>query len=78
MPVGDAAKLYWHFYHVDQSGVSGVTITLFLYAVLSLLSVTVLFIYILRSGTLTTSSIINIVEFTLQLHDFRSISQYHR
>ncbi|CAF95074.1 unnamed protein product [Tetraodon nigroviridis] len=47
-PVGDAAKLYWHFYRIDQSGVSGVMITLFLFVVLSLLSVTVLFIYVLR------------------------------
>uniref|UniRef100_A0A674MF04 Orofacial cleft 1 candidate gene 1 protein n=1 Tax=Takifugu rubripes TaxID=31033 RepID=A0A674MF04_TAKRU len=47
-PVGDAAKLYWHFYRIDQSGVSGVMITLFLYAVLFLLSGTILFIYILR------------------------------
>ncbi|XP_076017177.1 uncharacterized protein ofcc1 [Genypterus blacodes] len=47
-PVGDAAKLYWHFYRADQSGAAGVLITLFLYAVLFLLSVTILFIYLLR------------------------------
>lgn len=47
-PVGDAAKLYWHFYRIDQSGVSGAMITLFLYAVLFLLSGTILFVYILR------------------------------
>uniref|UniRef100_A0A8C9XYU9 Orofacial cleft 1 candidate gene 1 protein n=1 Tax=Sander lucioperca TaxID=283035 RepID=A0A8C9XYU9_SANLU len=47
-PVGDAAKLYWHFYRVDQSGAAGVTITVFLYAVLFLLSITILFIYMLR------------------------------
>ncbi|KAM4606575.1 uncharacterized protein ofcc1 [Polymixia lowei] len=47
-PVGDAAKLYWHFYRNDQSGAAGVVITLFLYAVLFLLSVTILFIYLLR------------------------------
>ncbi|KAF7667287.1 hypothetical protein LDENG_00067670 [Lucifuga dentata] len=47
-PVGDAAKLYWHFYWADQSGAAGVIITLFLYAVLFLLSVTILFIYLLR------------------------------
>ncbi|CAJ1082412.1 uncharacterized protein ofcc1 [Xyrichtys novacula] len=47
-PVGDAAKLYWHFYRVDQSGAAGVIITLFLYAVLSLLSTTILYIYLLR------------------------------
>ncbi|XP_068438515.1 uncharacterized protein ofcc1 isoform X9 [Clinocottus analis] len=47
-PVGDAAKLYWHFYRVDQSGAAGVVITLFLYAVLFLLSMTILSINILR------------------------------
>ncbi|KAI9542770.1 hypothetical protein NQZ68_016073 [Dissostichus eleginoides] len=47
-PVGDAAKLYWHFFRVDQSGAAGVIITLFLYAVIFLLSVTILFINMLR------------------------------
>ncbi|XP_059182506.1 uncharacterized protein ofcc1 [Centropristis striata] len=47
-PVGDAAKLYWHFYRADQSGAAGVIITLFLYAVLFLLSITILSINILR------------------------------
>ncbi|XP_054479389.1 uncharacterized protein ofcc1 [Anoplopoma fimbria] len=47
-PVGDAAKLYWHFYRVDQSGAAGVIITLFLYAVLFLLSITILSINVLR------------------------------
>ncbi|XP_034561735.1 uncharacterized protein ofcc1 [Notolabrus celidotus] len=47
-PVGDAAKLYWHFYRADQSGAAGVIITVFLYAVLFLLSVTILYIYLLR------------------------------
>uniref|UniRef100_A0A3Q1BU10 Orofacial cleft 1 candidate gene 1 protein n=1 Tax=Amphiprion ocellaris TaxID=80972 RepID=A0A3Q1BU10_AMPOC len=47
-PVADAAKLYWHFYRADQSGAAGVIITLFLYAVLFLLSITILSIYLLR------------------------------
>uniref|UniRef100_A0A3B5ABF3 Orofacial cleft 1 candidate 1 n=1 Tax=Stegastes partitus TaxID=144197 RepID=A0A3B5ABF3_9TELE len=47
-PVADAAKLYWHFYRVDRSGAAGVIITLFLYAVLFLLSITILSIYLLR------------------------------
>ncbi|XP_034999057.2 uncharacterized protein ofcc1 [Hippoglossus stenolepis] len=47
-PVGDAAKLYWHFYRTDQSGAAGLVITLFLYAVLFLLSITILSIYLLR------------------------------
>ncbi|XP_056155177.1 uncharacterized protein ofcc1 [Lampris incognitus] len=48
IPVGDAAKLYWHFYRSDQSGAMGVVITLFLYTVLFLLSITILSIYLLR------------------------------
>uniref|UniRef100_A0A672IN94 Orofacial cleft 1 candidate gene 1 protein n=1 Tax=Salarias fasciatus TaxID=181472 RepID=A0A672IN94_SALFA len=47
-PVGDAAKLYWHFYRADQSGAAGVIVTLFLYGVIFLLSATILFIYLLR------------------------------
>ncbi|XP_030612076.1 uncharacterized protein ofcc1 [Archocentrus centrarchus] len=47
-PVGDAAKLYWHFYQTDKSGAAGVIITLFLYAVLFLLSITILSMYLLR------------------------------
>uniref|UniRef100_A0A3Q2CDX2 Uncharacterized protein n=1 Tax=Cyprinodon variegatus TaxID=28743 RepID=A0A3Q2CDX2_CYPVA len=47
-PVGDAAKLYWHFYRADGSGAAGVVITLFLYAVHFLLSITILTIYLLR------------------------------
>uniref|UniRef100_A0A3B5LB05 Uncharacterized protein n=1 Tax=Xiphophorus couchianus TaxID=32473 RepID=A0A3B5LB05_9TELE len=47
-PVGDAAKLYWHFYRADGSGAAGVIITLFLYAVHVLLSITILTIYLLR------------------------------
>lgn len=48
VPVGDAAKLYWHFYRADRSGAAGVFITLFLYAVHFLLSITILSIYLLR------------------------------
>ncbi|XP_061122203.1 uncharacterized protein ofcc1 isoform X5 [Syngnathus typhle] len=47
-PVGDAAKLFWHFHRVDQSGTAGVIITVFLYAVIFLLSVTILCVYLLR------------------------------
>ncbi|XP_041824344.1 uncharacterized protein ofcc1 [Melanotaenia boesemani] len=48
VPVGDAAKLYWHFYRADQSGAAGVILTLFLYTVHFLLSTTILYIYFLR------------------------------
>ncbi|XP_076851688.1 uncharacterized protein LOC143503130 [Brachyhypopomus gauderio] len=47
-PVADAAKLYWHFHRIEQSGVAGIFITLFLYAVHFTLSVTVLSVYLLR------------------------------
>lgn len=47
-PVADAAKLYWHFYRADQSGAAGVVLTLFLYIVIFLLSITILSIYLLR------------------------------
>ncbi|XP_061570049.1 uncharacterized protein ofcc1 [Cololabis saira] len=48
VPVGDAAKLYWHFHRADQSGAAGVLITLFLYAIHFLLSITIISIYLLR------------------------------
>ncbi|XP_019731095.1 uncharacterized protein ofcc1 [Hippocampus comes] len=47
-PVGDAAKLFWHFQRVDRSGAAGVAITVFLYAVIFLLSLTILGVYLLR------------------------------
>ncbi|XP_030622931.1 uncharacterized protein ofcc1 [Chanos chanos] len=47
-PVADAAKLYWHFYRTDQSGAAGIIITLFLYTVLLVLSVTMLQIHFIR------------------------------
>uniref|UniRef100_A0A8C6WMW9 Uncharacterized protein n=1 Tax=Neogobius melanostomus TaxID=47308 RepID=A0A8C6WMW9_9GOBI len=47
-PVGDAAKLFWHFYRVDRSGVAGIILTVFLYSVLTILSLTIMFIYLLR------------------------------
>ncbi|XP_057680658.1 uncharacterized protein ofcc1 isoform X1 [Corythoichthys intestinalis] len=47
-PVGDAAKLFWHFHRVDQSGAAGVAITVFLYGVIFLLSCTIFCIYLLR------------------------------
>ncbi|KAF4075904.1 hypothetical protein AMELA_G00224260 [Ameiurus melas] len=47
-PVADAAKLYWHFHHLEQSGTAGILITLFLYTVLFIVSFTMLYIYFLR------------------------------
>ena len=54
VPLADAAKLYWHFYRADQSGAAGVIITVFLYAVHFLLSITILSIYLFRWATLTS------------------------
>ncbi|XP_053084171.1 uncharacterized protein ofcc1 isoform X2 [Pangasianodon hypophthalmus] len=47
-PVADAAKLYWHFHRLEQSGTAGILITLFLYTVLFILSFTMLYMYFLR------------------------------
>ncbi|KAK3515697.1 hypothetical protein QTP70_029766 [Hemibagrus guttatus] len=47
-PVADAAKLYWHFHRLEQSGTAGILITLFLYIVLFILSFTMLYMYFLR------------------------------
>ncbi|XP_039610086.1 uncharacterized protein ofcc1 [Polypterus senegalus] len=47
-PTGDAAKLYWHFKRTQGSGVPGVFITLFLYIVLLICSLTILYIYLVR------------------------------
>ncbi|XP_051542731.1 uncharacterized protein ofcc1 [Myxocyprinus asiaticus] len=47
-PLADAAKLYWHFYRTEQSGTAGIIITLFLYAVHFILSLTVFYVYLLR------------------------------
>lgn len=47
-PVGDAFKLYWHFYNSDGSGLPGVFLTLFLYIVLMATAVVIFYIYFLR------------------------------
>ncbi|KAL2085469.1 hypothetical protein ACEWY4_018789 [Coilia grayii] len=47
-PVGDAAKLYWHLLKTEQSGAAGIIVTIFLYTVHFLLSLTILYIYFIR------------------------------
>ncbi|XP_064187283.1 uncharacterized protein ofcc1 [Anguilla rostrata] len=47
-PMADAAKLYWHFHRTENSGAPGILITLFLYTVLFLCSITILYIYFFR------------------------------
>ncbi|XP_041103861.1 uncharacterized protein ofcc1 isoform X2 [Polyodon spathula] len=47
-PIADAAKLYWLFYRTQHSGTSGVIITVFLYIVILICSLTILYMYFLR------------------------------
>ena len=47
-PIGDAFKLYWHFYNVEGNGIVGIPITIFIYLVEMLLSFTILYIYFLK------------------------------
>lgn len=46
--VGDAFKLYWHFFRTDGSGLPGVFLTLFLYIVLMMTASVIFYIYFLR------------------------------
>ncbi|XP_053913854.1 uncharacterized protein LOC104062149 [Cuculus canorus] len=47
-PIADAAKLYWVFVRAEESGIPGVLITVMLYAILSIISSTTLYLYFLR------------------------------
>ncbi|KAJ8413210.1 hypothetical protein AAFF_G00092060 [Aldrovandia affinis] len=47
-PTADSSKLYWHFHRTQHSGTPGVLITLLIYTVLFLCSLTILYIYFLR------------------------------
>ncbi|XP_007899094.2 uncharacterized protein ofcc1 [Callorhinchus milii] len=47
-PIADVAKLYWLFYRTEHSGIAGILITVFLYIVLFICSLTILYIYYLR------------------------------
>lgn len=46
-PIGDAFKLYWHFYQTQGSGVIGVPLTIYLYALLMFVSLVILYLYFL-------------------------------
>ncbi|XP_055490766.1 uncharacterized protein ofcc1 isoform X9 [Leucoraja erinacea] len=46
-PIGDAAKLYWLFYRTHHSGIPGILITVILYIVILLCSLTILYLYLL-------------------------------
>ncbi|XP_067833383.1 uncharacterized protein ofcc1 [Heptranchias perlo] len=47
-PIADAAKLYWLFYRMEHSGIPGILITVILYIVISVCSLTILYVYFLR------------------------------
>ncbi|XP_069776944.1 uncharacterized protein ofcc1 isoform X2 [Narcine bancroftii] len=47
-PIGDAAKLYWLFHRTQHSGIPGILITVILYIVIFLCSLTILYLQLLR------------------------------
>ena len=47
-PIGDFAKLYWHFYRSQGSGVAGIFIPLFLYTCTAFMTSSILYMYFLR------------------------------
>ncbi|XP_046362564.2 uncharacterized protein LOC124139499 [Haliotis rufescens] len=47
-PIADAAKLYWHFYRAQGSGLAGIFITVFLYIFTSFMAGSILYMYFLR------------------------------
>ncbi|KAK7091940.1 uncharacterized protein [Littorina saxatilis] len=47
-PIGDFAKLYWHFYRSQGSGLAGVFIPLFLYTCTAFIASSILYMYFLR------------------------------
>ncbi|ELU07382.1 hypothetical protein CAPTEDRAFT_226170 [Capitella teleta] len=48
VPIGDCAKLYWHFYRAEGSGLAGIFITLFLYVFTCFATGCFLYMYFLR------------------------------
>lgn len=47
-PLADFAKLYWHFYRSQGSGLAGIFITLFLYTCTAFMASSILYMYFLR------------------------------
>ncbi|XP_076438172.1 uncharacterized protein LOC143277267 isoform X2 [Babylonia areolata] len=47
-PIADFAKLYWHFYRSQGSGVAGIFIPLFLYTCTAFITSSILYMYFLR------------------------------
>jgi len=48
VPIGDAFKLYWHFFRFDGNGAVGIVLTIFLYVVTLFTASSVLYMYFLR------------------------------
>lgn len=47
VPIGDAFKLYWHFFRFDGNGTVGIVLTIFLYVVTLFFASSVLYMYFL-------------------------------
>ncbi|XP_068706194.1 uncharacterized protein [Montipora foliosa] len=47
-PIGDAFKLYWHFFRFEKNGAIGIVLTVFLYIGTVFVSSVVLYLYFLR------------------------------
>lgn len=48
VPIGDSFKLFWHFRRVDDSGVPGIFLTVFIYTILTFTGAAVLYLYLLK------------------------------
>jgi len=48
VPIGDAFKLYWHFFRFDGNGAVGIVLTIFLYVVTLFTASSILYMYFLR------------------------------
>ncbi|XP_077125960.1 uncharacterized protein LOC143782428 isoform X2 [Ranitomeya variabilis] len=46
--IADAAKLYWFFIRIEQSGTPGILITLLIYTMILIISCSILYLYLLR------------------------------
>ena len=47
-PIADGAKLYWHFYHVESTGLTGIFIMIFIYVFTCFLACALLCMYFIR------------------------------
>lgn len=47
-PTADVTKLYWHFQQLEQSGITGIFLTLLLYALISIINLACFYVYFLQ------------------------------